>query len=199
MSQRRAATWTRSSATSTACCARRAWTAARSASTTTRCARLSSTPRTYASCAAAASSSSGPIRTWARWVCSSAHAALAFADPVNPVTVQYLVAFFGADTFYTKHGRYPGQAPDAQLDEDNAALLREAMQYAADVHLELSEDDVEKLADACREMYVARLTQGARRPNRPFVHRRIPCRDCGAGDDQGAHGAVHPTRQYLCL
>lgn len=140
-----------------------------------------------------------PIRTSAPWVRSSSHAALAFADPVNPVTVQYLVAFFGADTFYAKHGRYPGEAPDAQLDEDNAALLREAKQYAADVHLALSEDDVEKLADACHEMYVARLTQGARRADRPCVHRRVPGRDRGAGDDQGAHGAVHPTRQYLCL
>ncbi|WFD29787.1 hypothetical protein MSPP1_000800 [Malassezia sp. CBS 17886] len=48
----------------------------------------------------------------------------AFAEPINPVTVQYYLAFLAAATFFEKHHRYPGQiardpcevAPHAEAD-----------------------------------------------------------------------------------
>lgn len=73
---------------------------------------------------------------------------MAFADPVNPVTVQYLIAFFAADSFYEEHARYPTEWTD------EAALVQLAYRYADDTHLELGDDDRDKLRAACVELYV---------------------------------------------
>ncbi|WFD46146.1 hypothetical protein GLX27_000775 [Malassezia furfur] len=77
--------------------------------------------------------------------------AMAFADPVNPVTVQYLIAFFAADAFYAEHARYPTEWAD------EAALVQLAYRYADGTHLELGDDDRDKLRAACVE-----LIRGAR-------------------------------------
>lgn len=73
---------------------------------------------------------------------------MAFADPVNPVTVQFLIAFFAADSFYAEHARYPTEWAD------EAALVQLAYRYADDTHLELGDDDRDKLRAACVELYV---------------------------------------------
>ncbi|WFD02541.1 hypothetical protein MOBT1_001225 [Malassezia obtusa] len=72
--------------------------------------------------------------------------ALAFADPVNPVTVQYLVAFLAADAFFAEHARYPTQPADER------ALVALADAYARDVHLALGDAERGKLHAACAEL-----------------------------------------------
>lgn len=92
---------------------------------------------------------------WAQWVRLRYSPAAAFADPVNPVTVQYLVAFFATDAFYAAYQRYPGQDDPG---DDAARLLTLAQRYVDEVHLALSAEDLAKLQGACKELYVSALT-----------------------------------------
>lgn len=80
--------------------------------------------------------------------------AAAFADVVNPVTVQYYLAFVAADTFFVTYGRYPG-TQDAVTSADRTELFRLALAYARDVGLAVSSDDAHKLELACLELYVS--------------------------------------------
>ncbi|WFD42223.1 hypothetical protein MPSI1_000864 [Malassezia psittaci] len=73
---------------------------------------------------------------------------MAFADPVNPTTVQYLIAFAASDAFYSKHGHFPTE----YADSDNMVKL--AHQYIDEIGLDLSEDEMSKVEEACIEMYV---------------------------------------------
>ncbi|WFC98145.1 hypothetical protein MYAM1_000869 [Malassezia yamatoensis] len=73
---------------------------------------------------------------------------MAFADPVNPTTVQYLIAFSASDAFYSKHKRFPTKFADSDHVVDFAH------HYIHEIHLDLSEDEKSKVEEACIEMYV---------------------------------------------
>ncbi|KAL4401418.1 NEDD8 activating enzyme [Malassezia pachydermatis] len=75
----------------------------------------------------------------------------AFADPVNPVTAQYYVAFLAADDFYMAMQRYPGQAPGT-VETDAATLLSYAKTYASRLDLALSDADWDRVQVATQEI-----------------------------------------------
>ena len=76
--------------------------------------------------------------------------ATALADPVNPVTAPYHLAFVASDTFYEHTHRYPGQRHDWQADID--PLFSHAKTYCTSIGLELSDCDQMRLQHACYEM-----------------------------------------------
>ncbi|PKI82971.1 hypothetical protein MVES1_002962 [Malassezia vespertilionis] len=76
--------------------------------------------------------------------------AAAFADPVNPITVQFLIAFFASDTFLAKYGRFPGE--ENAFEQDADALFNCAKAYLDEVHFSLSLPDEARLQTACEEL-----------------------------------------------
>lgn len=85
----------------------------------------------------------------------------ALADPVNPVTAQFYLAFMAAHTFFEHANRFPGQPPvdsSAGYDwnDDIDKLYEYARAYAKNICLDLLQQDQDRLYDACYE-----VTRGA--------------------------------------